>query len=60
LKSVVVVESTREVGGKIDREMRLYITKRSSQARCRATPAFQARAIQLGFCDLVRRGQPGG
>jgi predicted transposase YbfD/YdcC len=26
LKSVVVVESTREVGGKIDREMRLYIT----------------------------------
>ena len=26
LKSVVVVESTREVAGKIDREMRLYIT----------------------------------
>jgi predicted transposase YbfD/YdcC len=26
LKSVVVVESTREVGGKIDREVRLYIT----------------------------------
>jgi predicted transposase YbfD/YdcC len=26
LKSIVVVESTREVGGKIDREMRLYIT----------------------------------
>jgi predicted transposase YbfD/YdcC len=26
LKSLVVVESTREVGGKIDREMRLYIT----------------------------------
>ena len=26
LKSVVVVESTREVGDKIDREMRLYIT----------------------------------
>ena len=26
LKSVVVVESTREVGGKIEREMRLYIT----------------------------------
>ena len=26
LKGVVVVESTREVGGKIDREMRLYIT----------------------------------
>lgn len=26
LKSVVVVESTREVDGKIDREMRLYIT----------------------------------
>jgi predicted transposase YbfD/YdcC len=26
LKSVVVVESTREAGGKIDREMRLYIT----------------------------------
>jgi predicted transposase YbfD/YdcC len=26
LKSVVVVESTREVNGKIDREMRLYIT----------------------------------
>ena len=26
LKSVVVVESTREVGGRIDREMRLYIT----------------------------------
>jgi len=26
LKSVVVVESTREVGGKIDRETRLYIT----------------------------------
>jgi predicted transposase YbfD/YdcC len=26
LKSIVVVESTREVAGKIDREMRLYIT----------------------------------
>ena len=26
LKSVVVVESTREVAGKVDREMRLYIT----------------------------------
>ena len=26
LKSVVVIESTREVGSKIDREMRLYIT----------------------------------
>ena len=26
LRSVVVVESTREVGDKIDREMRLYIT----------------------------------
>jgi hypothetical protein len=26
LRSVVVVESTREVGGKIEREMRLYFT----------------------------------
>ena len=26
MTSVVAVESTREVGGKIDRDMRLYIT----------------------------------
>jgi len=43
LKSVVVVESTREDGGKIDRETRLYITSLGLLAHQRLKLTFLRR-----------------